>query len=164
MLKGAGKSNELMYKLFIHFFAVFHEDAPEPVSSFSEMAPMLPNKALEIKARLSVASCLGTVLKFHLIKVFAARSEPGGFLTAKSVDFGSFENYDARQLHVDVRHAQEGGQKPPDVWLAHSGSIVKKNMAMAMKSDSLSIKKSVTGPGTSISWSYTGSFDSSAID
>jgi hypothetical protein len=67
MLKGAGKNKELLHKLFL-FFAVFPKGVPVPASFFNKMAPVLSNETSENKARLSVGLCLGTILKFNLIK------------------------------------------------------------------------------------------------
>jgi hypothetical protein len=152
---------QIISSFFSQYFLRTHLNQLAP---FTRWLQCFRIKRLKSRRAYRWLRALVPFLKFHLIKDFAARSEPGGFLTAKSVDFGSFENFVARQLHVNVRDALEEGQKPSEVKLAQSGSIVKKNIAMAIKVDCPRIKKSVTGPGASTGWSYTGSFDSSAID
>jgi hypothetical protein len=67
MVKGAGKHQELVAKVF-HFFAIFPEDVAVPASFFNKMAPLLSDDKNEKKARLSVGACLATLLKYNLIK------------------------------------------------------------------------------------------------
>ena len=87
MRAGAGKHKELVEKLFM-FFAVFPEDVPGgnplslasfclisvllclsvPASFFTVVASMLTNEKSEKKAKITVGGCLGTLLKYNLIK------------------------------------------------------------------------------------------------
>ena len=67
MIKGAGKHQDLVEKVF-RFFACFPEDVPVPAPFFNKMAPLLSDDKNEKKARLAIGSCLGTLLKYNLIK------------------------------------------------------------------------------------------------
>ena len=67
MVKGASKHKDLVAKVF-RFFAVFPEDVPVPAPFFNKMVPLLSEETNEKRARLAVGSCLGTLLKYNLIK------------------------------------------------------------------------------------------------
>ena len=79
MIKGAGKHRDMVVKVF-HFFAVFPEDVPVPASFFNKMVPLLSNEKNEKKARLAVGSCLGTLLKYNLIKGSLSSGGMGVFM------------------------------------------------------------------------------------
>ena len=65
--QGQGKNKALVEKVF-RFFAVFPEDVPVPASFFNTFAPTLTNETSDRKARITVGSSLGTLLKYNLIK------------------------------------------------------------------------------------------------
>ena len=67
MVKSAGKNKDLINKVF-QFFATFPEDVPVPAPFFNKMAPILSDEKSEKKARLAVGLCLGTLLKYNLLK------------------------------------------------------------------------------------------------
>ena len=67
MVKSAGKHKNLIGKVF-RFFAVFPEDVPVPASFFNKMVPLLTDDKNEKKSRLAVGTCLGTLLKYNLLK------------------------------------------------------------------------------------------------
>ena len=67
LVKGAGKHKDLVGKVF-EFFAVFPEDVPVPAPFFNKVAPLLSDDKNEKKGRLAVGTCLGTLLKYNLLK------------------------------------------------------------------------------------------------
>ena len=62
-----GKNKELVERVF-RFFAVFPEDTPVPAGVFDKLASVMSGMDKETKTRLAVGGCLGTLMKFNLLK------------------------------------------------------------------------------------------------
>ena len=93
MTKSAGKHKDLVGEVF-RFFACFPEDVPVPAAVFNKMAPVLSDENSDKKARLAVGACLGTLLKYNLLK---------GSLSSGSGVF----MHDIVRDHVISRHSRD---------------------------------------------------------
>jgi|MDSY01.2.fsa_nt_gb hypothetical protein len=91
-----GKNKDLVLSIF-KFFAVFPEDVPVPAGFFTVCSPMLTGDKNEKKAKMTVGNCLGTLLKYNLIK---------GSLQSSATGHGVFMHDIVRDFVIN-KHSEE---------------------------------------------------------